>query len=257
MWNKLNVCVVALMVIILTICAFLPAIVLKTADRIADSKVYYSDIKSVSFESESNETNISNLLYLLNNGIYVDESEENMNYKKKDLPGLVRKAISPYVENGLIPAKVRDFSITNAIPMRLYGYTDLANTGAYWVLDLLSRDNDSHFLHLLLDDATGGIFVINYISGENVYQSDEENLVRLHKELVNTFSDSIGAEITSYEYEDTLYDRNLRTYTVKTSYGDVYLSIMLAEGGFSVVPSYQYESEENIEYGAESYTGDY
>ncbi|MCR5273683.1 MAG: hypothetical protein K6E13_11995 [Lachnospiraceae bacterium] len=250
MKNRSSASIVAFMVIILVICAFLPVIVLRTADKITDEKVYYSEIKAIEFD---NNLNSADMLYLLNNGITIDATEDEMNFKTDDLPAVIKEAISPYIKKGLISEELNEFEIRDSLAFRQYSNTDYTNTGTYWVISLDSIEPNQHFLHVLIDDSTGGIISIGYLTEENIYPSDEQSLIALHKELVDTFSDSIGVNITSYEYEDTLYDRNERVYTANTSYGDVYLNISIGYSGFSIAPAYQYEMEENNEYEAEEY----
>lgn len=240
MKNRSNACTAVFMVIILVLCAFIPAIVLRVVDKATDDKVYYSAIKAIEFDSNISS---ADMLYLMHNGISIDATEGEMNYKLADLDEVFEAAIAPYVEKGLISEELINSSVREYYPYRQYSSTDSANSGTYWVVSIDKREPDFQYLYMTIDDSTGNVLSLNYITESDVYQPDEESLIALHQELVNTYSDSIGTELTTYSYEDTIYDRNNRIYIAQSTYGEIYLYIQLNSAGLFVGPAVEYEEE--------------
>ncbi len=240
MKKKSNACTAVFMIIILVLCAFIPAIVLRIVDKVTDGKVYYSAIKAIEFDSNLSS---ADMLYLMHNGISIDATEGEMNYKLADMDEVFQNAMAPYVEKGLISEEIINYTTREFYPYRQYSGTDSAYTGTYWAVSIDIREPVLNYLYMIIDDSTGNVLYLNYITEEQIYPVDEQSLMSLHEELVNTYSDSVGTELTTYAYENTMYDRNNRTYIANSTYGEVYLNIQMTSGGLFVGPALEYEAE--------------
>lgn len=231
MKNKKTSLVIVLSFIVMAFFFSLPVIVLKSSDALADSKIYTSEIKTIEF---GKKLSTESLIYLIINGIRMETPEDEMNLKADNLRTILKDGLSPYYESGLIVDDLDDYSIRDYWSYRAYSDTDSSISGAYWVVDLQTGTFPKNYLFLTIDDQTGNILFITYVTEESTY--DISNLTSYHRELVETYSKSVGVEFDAYVDEGSIYNRNTRQYYKETPYGKICLNFYLTDYGFNVNP---------------------
>ena len=235
MKNKQTIRIASITGVIILICALLPVIVLKTGDAISDGKIYTSDIQTIQFNQNLSSADI---LYVVARGMHVEMAPEKMNLKEADLDAVIAEKLLPYKEAGLVSYNFDEFNIRACWPYRGYSDDDSSVSGAFWVVDAESTNQSEQFMHLFIDDQSGDILLFNYMCTQTLYSSyDVEELINYHQNLMDTYSDLLGIELTFNHHEDSLYERNYRIYNVETNYGTVGLNISLTDFGFSITPA--------------------
>ncbi|MCR5154972.1 MAG: hypothetical protein K6B75_09020 [Lachnospiraceae bacterium] len=120
-------------VIIMIICAFLPAITLKLWDTANNYKVYVSELKTLKFSENIPDEDI---FYLLCNGIWDISSEEETNLKYGDLYRIITTELSSYNNMGLVLSMPEEFYINERHIIYVRGYDNEENYIYIWMVVL-------------------------------------------------------------------------------------------------------------------------
>lgn len=179
MKNKKTSLIIVLSFIVVAFFFSLPVIVLKSSDAIAEGKIYTSDIKTIEF---GKKLSTESLIYLIINGIRMETPESDMNLESADLMSIVKDGLSPYCDNGLIVDDLGDYTMRDYWCYRAYSDSDTSVSGAYWVVDLQTESFPRDYLFLTIDDQTGNVILMSYISEEPTYALSD--LESYHKECL-------------------------------------------------------------------------
>lgn len=231
MKNKKTSLIIVCSLVIMAFFFSLPVIVLKSSDAISDGKIYTSDIKTIEF---GKKIDTESLIYLIINGIRVETPESEMHLKADKLRDTLKNSLSPYYESGLIVEDFDDYSISNYWSYRVYSDSDSSVSGAYWVVDMQTASFPKNYLFLSIDDETGEILFITYVTEESTY--DVADLETYHEKLVETYSEAVGIKFDDYYDEGSFYNRNTKQYYIETAYGRFCLNFYLTDYGFNVTP---------------------
>ncbi len=233
MKNKQTKVIVVITVIVLLLCAILPMIILRLGDAFTDGKVYSANMKTIWFEQKLSEAEV---LYIFQNGIWVDVSEEEMNLKEEELKVALDIALLPYRENSLIFEGIDEFTIAGCWPYRGYSNDSYSVSRSFWVINMRATDRKEPYLYALLDDETGKILMITYLCSYPIYDSDSVKLIELHDRLETIYGATFEKGLTYDDTGTSLYDINSRTYYVQSDFGTMGINLELTDYGFSVSP---------------------
>ncbi|WP_294238364.1 hypothetical protein [Pseudobutyrivibrio sp.] len=231
MKNKKTSLIIVCSLVIMAFFFSLPVIVLKSSDAISDGKIYTSDIKTIEF---GKKIDTESLIYLIINGIRMETPESEMNLEADNLRSTIKDSLSSYYENGLITEDFDDYSIRQYWSYRVYSDSDSNISGAYWVIDMQTQSFPKNYLFLTIDDETGKILLITYVTEESTY--DVADLETYHEKLFETYSEDVGIKFDDYYDEGSFYNRNTKQYYVETAYGRFCLNFYLTDYGFNVSP---------------------
>lgn len=231
MKNKKTSLIIVCSLVIMAFFFSLPVIVLKSSDAISDGKIYTSDIKTIEF---GKKIDTESLIYLIINGIRVETPESEMHLKGDTLRATLKDSLSPYYESGLIVEDFDDYSIRNYWSYRVYSDSDSSVSGAYWVVDMQTESFPKNYLFLSIDDETGEILFITYVTEESTY--DVAELSDYHYKLFTTYTESVGIDFDTQYEENSIYYKNTSDYYKETQYGKIYINFCLTDYGFNVTP---------------------
>ena len=231
MKNKKTSLIIVCSLVIMAFFFSLPVIVLKSSDAISDGKIYTSEIKTIEF---GKKIDTESLIYLIINGIRMETPESEMNLEADNLRSTIKDSLSLYYENGLITEDFDDYSIREYWSYRVYSDSDSNISGAYWVIDMQTQSFPKNYLFLTIDDETGKILLITYVTEESTY--DVADLETYHEKLFETYSEDVGIKFDDYYDEGSFYNRNSKQYYIATSYGRFCLTFYLTDYGFNVSP---------------------
>lgn len=231
MKNKKTSLIIVLSFIVMAFFFSLPVIVIKSSDAIAEGKIYTSDIKTIEF---GKKLSTESLIYLIINGIRMETPESDMNLESADLMSIVKDGLSPYCDNGLIVDDLGAYTMRDYWCYRAYSDSDTSVSGAYWVVDLQTESFPRNYLFLTIDDQTGNVIFMSYLSEEPTYALSD--LESYHKRMFDTYTKTVGIAFDEYVDDGTIYNRNSRQYFKETPYGDICLNFYLTDYGFNINP---------------------
>lgn len=222
--------------IIIVLCALFPVLTAKIQDAMADDNVSYEEVKTMQFFKERSP---SENLVLLRSGTSATISEEKTKLKSKNMEEIIAGDLSPYTDMNLLYPGAADYTIENCEAKLYYDSNSSEISGIFWFVDLKYSGEYESSAELCLDDQTGKILSITYLT--SIYMFDESileeclsNFVYIYCENLGIWDEIIGETELNIEQNNEKLPPYRETYVYMndSDYGDVGISFCVYTNGF-------------------------
>lgn len=228
-----NSIVLVLTAVVIVFCAILPQIPARIQDSLSDKRVVYEDIKTVQFYKDL--TTVEKL-FLVSRGSIISADEEKAKIKTENIREVVENALFPYIEAGLIPENLSDFSIQYE-PLLYYDSTVSDISNIFWCIDMKLSESNEQKIYLCIDDQSEKIMMISYECLERI--CDEGMLEKLNTIFYNTYQDemelweSTESYIIASEQKNTAIEDAAITFCLSDAvYGELNMTFCANTKGF-------------------------
>lgn len=230
--NKIkNILIITITVFVILICACLPYIFGRIQDRVAQGKVVVGEVSKVMLEV--GELQMFQKLKLLGNGQAIIYDEKKTQLSFEELSECVYTQLSPYIDLGLIPEYMENLSL-NATP---YMYIDVEGDGIshiFWNVNVISTENNYHYLDLFVDDDTGKLLVINLYCDNPIFGDKMSEIILLFRGI---YFENMGEDFSSVEMTEEMLQSNTNFSFVfvweDSEYGELTMEFVVSPHSFS------------------------
>ncbi len=230
--NKIkNILIITITMFVILICACLPYIFGRIQDRVAQGKVVVSEVSKVVLEVS--ELQMFQKLKLLGNGQAIIYDEMKTELTIEELSEHVYTQLDPYIDLGLIPEYMENLSL-NATP---YMYIDVEGDGIshiFWNVNVISTENNYHYLDLFIDDDTGKMLVINLYCDNPIFGDNMSEILLLFRDIY--FENmAVGFQVSEMNEEMLQSNTNLSFVFVwnNSEYGELTMEFVVSPHSFS------------------------
>lgn len=161
---------IVITVVLLAVCAILPAIAAAVQDKGIFNSSGFGEIESLKLDfSDMEVTPLLQKLALLRDGSFYTVSPNKTRIRQSEIDQLVKDGLAIYYQDELIPYNWQIYEF-NAAPHLVYNDADKDTYAIFWVVSIHWPDTGD-VLSLYVDDETGLILHLHYSSAKalNVY----------------------------------------------------------------------------------------
>lgn len=187
-----NIAIFVPTALIILFCGMLPTISGQVQDSLDGQNVTFAEMKTVQFSKEVTDFE---KLFLMCYGDMVDVSDERTRFKERELEAHAKELLDPYVNAGLIPTSLEEFSFS-ASPRFLYMNDSSEISGIFWLVDM-KYDYSKENISMCIDDQDGDLMLVSYdcLADRDIYESIGMDL----DELMNIFCDLYFQQVDMFE----------------------------------------------------------